>query len=370
MCDESDKEVLFLCTSDYLERERMGLVKALRRRDVIVSCLDRFFRDVRDIYKNVDNEVPDFILHPDMHRVYLPEGIEKLDCATACLHIDSYSGVENRSNMSRLFDLSLICHPDYLSRYSNIHPNVKSFPHAIPESRYEELSSRSEYDVVTIGRLDGSDYKYRRSAVQMLDAMNVHTNDMSRYYPYQEMVQTYSASKMTVNVSRGTYLNEAHLSCLEIMGAGTLLLTTQSGESDQPHELEMLGYDRGKHFETFENLEELRQQINFYLKHEDRRKKMASQAREETLSNHTYDQRAEKLIQWIQEGIPRKAPARKMNEGEAASIYVDYLSKRGQIDDTLYHLRRQRKDGGGSLIQSVGKAAKVTVRGWQKALFS
>jgi len=59
-----------------------------------------------------------------------------------------------------------------------------------------------------------------------------------------------------------------------------------------------------------------------------------------------------------------------MSKGEAAGIYVDYLSKRGQIDETLTHFRRQRRDGGGSLIRSLGKAAKVTVRGWQHALFS
>uniref|UniRef100_UPI0020743BB8 glycosyltransferase n=1 Tax=Salinibacter ruber TaxID=146919 RepID=UPI0020743BB8 len=125
-----------------------------------------------------------------------------------------------------------------------------------------------------------------------------------------------------------------------------------------------------KHFATFENLKDLRDKISFYLNNDTERKLMAERAREKTLEKHTYNQRAKRLLKWISDGIPHQAPARGMSEGEAAELYVDYLSRRGQIDETLTHFRRQRKNRGGSLMRSLGKGVKVTVRGWQRALFS
>ncbi|MCS4194429.1 hypothetical protein GGP50_002655 [Salinibacter ruber] len=362
-------EILFLSTADYVERERTGLVEALQSH-ATVTYLDRFRDHAVEAVEVVTDRPPDLVLHPDTYRVYLPEGIEALDCPTACLHIDAYSGIQSRANMSRLFDLTMICHPNYVGEYSRRHSNVRAFPHAVPIEVYGRVNPREEHDVAMIGRLDGEDYKYRRRAVDMIEEMDVVSNDMDRYYPYEEMVKVYSNSKVTINVSRGEYLNEAHLSCLEIMGAGTLLLTTCDPKSKQVHELERLGFDEGRHFSTFEDLEDLRDKIDFYLDHDEERKAMAAKARERTLEEHTHDQRAKKLIEWIDDGIPLQAPARDMSGGEAAEIYVDYLSKRGQIDATLTHVRRQRRDGGGSLIRSLGKAAKATVRGWQHALFS
>jgi hypothetical protein len=291
----------------------------------------------------------------------------------ACFQIDAYSAIENRASLSRLFDLALIFHTLHKQKYEiDGHTGVKKFPHAVNKKYFERHLDVFEYDVSTIGRLDGSDYAYRRKAVGLFKRMDVTTNDMERYYPYEEMVDTYSKSRITVNVSRGEHLQEAHLSCLEIMGAGTLLLTTCDPNEDQPHELELLGYEKGRHFATFGSLAELRSKIQYYLSHEEERELMAERARELTLSKHTYDQRARTLVEWIENGIPLQAPARTMAEDEVASIYVDYFSKRGHVDETLYHLRRQREANGssGRLLSSIGKAAKATVRGWQRALTS
>jgi spore maturation protein CgeB len=328
---------------------------------------------VDDIIASTNGSLPDLVLHPDIHRSYLPEGIEKLDCPTACFQIDAYSSSENRASVSRLFDLPLIFHPSCIPNYSAFgHSGVRSFPHAIPAEKYTSLADRKQYDVSSIGRLDGPDYTYRRSSVDRLKNLDVKTNDMERYYPYDEMIKTYAQSRITVNVGRGNHLGKAHLSCLEIMGAGTLLLTTRSSDTGRPHELETLGYTEDEHFATFANLDELERKIRYYLAHDEERITKANRARKHTLRKHTCNKRAETLLRWIEDGIPRQAPAREMDEDQVASIYVDYFSKRGHVDETLYHLRRQRKanGSGGRLLSSVGKAAKATVRGWQRALTS
>jgi hypothetical protein len=364
--------ILFLCTPDVLTRERRGLAKALEAQ-TSVEYLDRLRGSASQIMDSLDGPCPSLVLYPDSPYTYLPHHLEQLNVPTACLQIDAYAASENRASLSRLFDLGLIFHPDHLAPYRETgHPGILSFPHAIPADPYAYLPEVARYDVATVGRLDGLDYAYRRAAVSRLGAMSVTTNDMERYHPYPEMIATYARSRVSVNVSRGAHLHEAHLSCLEIMGAGTLLLTTRDPEVNRPHELEALGYREGEHFATFATLDELQRKIEHYLQHDEKRSAMAARARELTLRKHTYDQRAETLLTWIESGIPLQAPARTMPAANVASLYVDYFSKRGRIDETLAHLRRQRRAGGSQarLLRSIGQAAKATVRGWQNALFS
>ena len=139
-----------------------------------------------------------------------------------------------------------------------------------------------------------------------------------------------------------------------------------------PSELSELGVVEGKHFIGYQSIEELAEKVIYYLNHDDERQTIASRGRDITMRQFTYDQWADRMLNRIEEGVPAQAPARTMREGEVASIYVDYFSKRGHIDKTLQHLRRQRKAGGsGRLIfRSTAKAAKATIRGWQRALTS
>jgi hypothetical protein len=372
MKKDQRKNILLLCTNDNIKRERYGLVESLVKRSNVVT-LDRYRNTIDSIKEYIEkNKGFDLILYPDIDRAYLPEGINELKVPTACMQIDAYSEPKIRARMSCFFDLTLLFHPFFMDTYERYHPNVKIFPHAIPQSAYQKEYSSTRYDVSMIGRLDGADYSYRRSAADDLRSMDIKTNNMEEYYPYEDMVEVYGKSKISVNVSRGNYLDLAHLSCIEILGSGTLLLTTYNPDKHEGHELEALGFEEGLHFATFKNTEDMRQKISYYLNHEDERRAMAQRAREKTLKAHTYAQRADQLLQSLNKGISRQAPARSMPGEEVASIYVDYFSKRGKIDKTLHHLRRQREAGSAqwSLLRSMGQAAKATVRGWQHALTS
>jgi len=365
MVDNPNKKILFLCTPYFLNRERQGLVEALRKQDVGVSCLGHFHNTMEEVWERVEGNRPDLILHPEVYRTYLPRGIEEVDCPTACIHIDSYGEIKNRARMALLFDVALICHPGHPEYFEEQgHPESHLFSHAVRAPYYQDPLPEKTFDVAMVGRLEGANYTYRRSCLRALDALDLKTNDFDVYYEYPEMADLYRRSRIGLNVSRDDYIQDANLRCFEVMAGGALLMTPE------PTELSQLGLEPGGHFVTFRSEEDLAEKVQYYLSHDAERREIACRGRDETLDRFTYDRWAERIVERVEDGISRQAPARSMSEGEAASIYVDYLSKRGQIDDTLYHLRRQRKDGGGSLIQSVGKAAKVTVRGWQKALFS
>lgn len=359
-----NREILFLSTADYVERERTGFVEALRQY-ATVEYLDRFRDTAQDVVEAVTESPPDLVIHPDTHRVYLPEGLETLDCPTACLHIDTYGGTENRVRMSFLFDLTMVCHPGYPEYVQKKgHPECMLFPHAVRRKYYEDPLPEKTLDLAMVGRLDGENYAYRRSCMEAVSELGIRTNKIDKYYEYPEMAETYRSARIGLNVSRDDFLRDANLRCFEVMAGGGLLLTPT------PTELTQLGLEDGTHFVGFQSEQDLAEKIRYYLQHENERKEIAQRGRTETLDRFTYDRWAKRLINRIDQGISPQAPARKMSEGESAELYIDYLSKRGKIDLTLHHLRRQRKDGGGSLLRSVKKAAKVTARGWQQALFS
>lgn len=307
------------------------------------------------------------MFHPDIHRTYLPEGLEKTDIPTACLHIDTYSGTESRRRMSMLFDLALVCHPEYPSYFEEHgHPETLLFPHAVRAPLYQDPLPQKGKDVAMIGRLDGDQYSYRRACVKTIQALDVSTNDFSRYYEYAEMAELYRESKIGLNVSRDDHLQDANLRCFEVMGGGALLMTPT------PSELSKLGLVDGEHFVGYTSVDDLSEKVEYYLNQDNEREEIARRGREVTLNRFTYDGWAKRLIDRIREGIPLQAPARRMPEAEVASIYVDYFSKRGQVDEALHHLRRQRQAGrsGYSLAKSTGKAAKVTIQSWCRALTS
>jgi spore maturation protein CgeB len=242
---------------------------------------------------------------------------------------------------------------------------VLTFPLAVRKKFYDDPVPEKSLDVAMVGRLHGQQYAYRRSCVATV-RRSYEMNDVEKEYDYSELSQLYRSAKIGLNVSRDDHLQDANLRCFEVMAGGALLVTPQ------PSELSDLELEEGEHFVGFQSEEELLDTISYYLQHDSERKEIAQRGREMTLKRFTYDYWAERLIERIREGIPRQAPARTMTKSEAASIYVDYFSKRGKLNQALNHLKRQREAGSIDklLLESTWKGAKATVRRWQRALFA
>jgi len=56
-------------------------------------------------------------------------------------------------------------------------------------------------------------------------------------------------------------------------------------------------FDLGKEIVIYEDLYDLLDKINYYLKHEGERKKIAKAGQKRTLRDHTYDKRVDKIIE-------------------------------------------------------------------------
>lgn len=354
--------IVLLCAADHLTRERKGLYESLTDGADVV-CIRRYYDSIDGILDSLGDQTPDLLIHPDPPRRYLPRGLERSPIPTACLHIDTYSESENRARTSLLFDLALVCHPGYPEYFrKNGHPEPLLFPHAVRGQHYAGALPPKTNDVAMVGRMDGKRYTYRRACIRAVERIDVQINDYGKYYDYSEMSSLYKRSKIGVNISRDDHLSDANLRCFEVMAGGALLLTPS------PTELTELGLKEKTHFVTFQSEDDLCSKVEYYLRHEKKRREIGARARRAVLAQFSYERWAERLTKRIDEGIPKQAPARNMSEGEAAGIYVDYYSKRGMIDDALFHLRRQRVKGGGTLPRSIANTAVATLRGWWRSL--
>lgn len=358
-------KIIFLCTKNDLQRTRGWFFEALGEY-ADVHCLTESYPSAQEIDNFTGGSSPALVFYPDVYRSYLPSGIEKIDAPTACLHIDTYNAPKSRFYTSLLFDVAIVCHPGYSQNFQERgHPEVLTFPLAVRKKFYDDPVPEKSLDVAMVGRLHGHQYAYRRSCVAAV-RRSYEMNDVEKKYDYSQLSELYRSARIGLNVSRDDHLQDANLRCFEVMAGGALLLTPI------PSELCDLGLEEGEHFVGFQSEEELLDSISYYLQHDAEREEIARRGRDVTLSRFTYDRWAERLIDRIQEGIPRQAPARRMTRSESASIYVDFFSKRGKLDEALNHLKRQRQEGGIDklLLESAWKGAKATIRRWQRALFA
>ncbi|WP_298868601.1 glycosyltransferase [uncultured Gimesia sp.] len=105
---------------------------------------------------------------------------------------------------------------------------------------------------------------------------------------FEEMARIYSASRLIFNRS---VKNDVNMRVFEALGCGGLLLTNDLTENGQP-EL----FTDGEHLATYNCPEELFDKLEYYLKHETERDKIAQQGLGLVVSRHTYQHRMKILL--------------------------------------------------------------------------
>lgn len=106
-----------------------------------------------------------------------------------------------------------------------------------------------------------------------------------------EMCKVYSASKICLNILPKESINLLNVRIFEAAACGAMVLT-------EHRERLADAYAVGKEIESFSSPDELLKKIEYFLSHEDERKKLADAGRQKTLSAHTYENRMKRLCEW------------------------------------------------------------------------
>lgn len=154
-------------------------------------------------------------------------------------------------------------------------------PYGISRKHYEtRLMSQKKYDVMFIGNMKTDE---RSRIVRQVGA--THLTAFGRDY-----IQEMQASRICLNIPISYDLNAKPL---EIMASGAFLLC-----KDIPGLRELIDRDFLRSM-LWTTEEELRSKIAYYLSNEDEREQLAQQARTYIFGNHTYENRAEAILNFV-----------------------------------------------------------------------
>lgn len=112
---------------------------------------------------------------------------------------------------------------------------------------------------------------------------------------YREMPLVFQLSKINLNMTLRSIETGIPLRCWDIIGAGGFLLTNYQEDF-------MKHFEPGVDFDYFTNEQDMLQKIDYYLLHEEERKRIAENGCKKVKEYHSYDIRLKEMFQIVKEG--------------------------------------------------------------------
>ncbi len=336
--------VVFLCAFEDITRVRRGgygYFHAFSKKVNTICISQEKWHNSRDLSQILpDNVEPILILNIDSWPRRLPDGLTDIPFPTAIFNVDTFETPKERAQFSKLFDYSFVFHPGFDSLFKDLgHPASYFLPHAVEEELFEQDHDLARiYDIGWVGRLEGKNYSFRRRIISGL-SQKFRMNDISKFYPPEEMSNIYKQSKLVINVSRDDHLQDANLRCFEVMASGALLVTPN------PTELSGIGFTEGLHYITFNDETDLNKKVQYYLEHEQERKVIAKNARELVLRDHTYGVRVQTILDLIHRNQGKLfAPARAWSPVMIHRQYLNHFCGAFMFNDMFRELNKIYKN--------------------------
>lgn len=105
-------------------------------------------------------------------------------------------------------------------------------------------------------------------------------------------IKVFIQTKVNLNITLRTIRTGISLRVFDIMGAGGFLITNYQQEM---YEL----FEEGKDFVGYESLEDLKEKVSYYLKHDDERFTIAQSGYNKVRKYHTYEKRLEQMMKIV-----------------------------------------------------------------------
>ena len=166
-------------------------------------------------------------------------------------------------------------------------------PYSCDPEIHRNFNLEKIYDIVFVGNTEPKLYKERVRLLELLKT-KFNVQIFSNVYE-QEMAKIFSRAKIVFNKSCDGELN---LRVFETLSCGSLLLTDKLESEPGLEEL----FSDGKHLVLYRNETELLDRCAYFLEHTDEREQIAAAGQKEVHLKHTYDHRAEKIIETLMGG--------------------------------------------------------------------
>jgi len=253
----------------------------------------------------------------------IPQGMESTAIPTACILSDCHLNLPSRITLGQLFDHVFIYQRNFLNAFK-FHPSAHWMPYACDVDFFRDLDISRDLDIGFVGQT-GRGHTRRRKILDILSG-KYRVNEQ-RAYKQSEISEIYSRSKITVNIPVRGDLN---FRFFEAISCGSLLLTERLKNGQEKL------FEEDVHYVAYDSENELLDKVDYYLKNDNERLRIAQAGKAEALKNHTLEIRLQGLLtQIFSTSSENLAPIRKMSETSRVRIYGSYYERAGYVNTLL-----------------------------------
>lgn len=163
-------------------------------------------------------------------------------------------------------------------------------PYAADTEVHKKFNLPKIYDIVFVGNTNPKIYSERVRLLKLIGE-KYNLKVFSGVYG-EDLAMIYSQAKIVFNKSAA---GEINMRVFEALSCGSLLLTDKLKPETGLEEL----FQDKKHLVLYENEKDLLEKIGYYLKHESEREEIALCGHKEILAKHTYEHRADEMLETI-----------------------------------------------------------------------
>ena len=308
-CKNGVKTLLVCQGKDYLDRSKIGFeVYTWLKPLVKFGEVFTFFYDIESQYFGqdgmmkrlvsfIDKIQPTYIFHPAYKEhisVDCWKEISKRFATIVWFSDDNWRFESYSRRYCYGFRFAVTTYPEIYEKYKAMgYNNILLSQWAANTDYFQDYSLPRDIDVSFCGQKYGDRFELlKESGVQCFG--NGWLNGM---LDFPEMAKVLNRSKISINFSKGADGKlQMKLRPFEIAASNTLVLSEKTDELDKYYKI-------GEEVIVFENKEDLKQKIDYFLKHEEERKQIARAAYERTLRDHTWNNRFEEIFEAVNEEL-------------------------------------------------------------------
>lgn len=266
-----------------------GAIPALRPHDVPRMQKDPF----ASVTTRLPNDwAPGMYMWIDSGVADLADDLETLNVPRICYMIDTHCAFDTRLAIARRFNFTFLAQKTRLADFVQAGiPNVAWMPLACSPELHDVGPMERKYDVAFVGGVPDDPNDRRK---RLLDAVKEHFPNcwIGRAWP-EEMARIYAQAKIVVNACVGRDIN---MRVYEALASGALLIT------DEADGLEELFKDN-EHLIVYRRDEDLLDRVDYFLKNDAERERIASAGRALVLGEHTYRHRTREMMLMVLESL-------------------------------------------------------------------
>ncbi|MGE5680449.1 MAG: glycosyltransferase [Bacillota bacterium] len=262
---------------------------------------------------------PDLLLWVESINGFFPENLHKLNIPKACYFIDSHISLARHLDLARHFDFVFIAQIEYIEEFKKAGiENVYWLPLGCDPEIHSSGSDKKLFDVGFVGSLgDPNERRYK-----LLKRIESRYQLAYKRCFWDEMSEHFSQSKIVFN---NAIRNDLNMRLFEVMSTGSFLLTDLALNSGQSE----MFYD-GQDLSIY-NDNDILDKIEYYLRNENLREKIAQRGQQIVHNAHTYTHRLEELLKvslYNQKSTPDPLEWRERSEQNTSiSIPVNMTQK-------------------------------------------